>query len=664
MTKVQTNVLEVIEELAREVAASSNSSYAAHFRRIAHVLPPDVADLQTWLASLEDAAVKELAKRLEAVEGKPRPHFTAAVKQARAIALQKRTVDAMPPTFADALRWAMERQGISQSELARRVGVSGTTVRYWLRDGVPRSRAVVRRLEKALELPEGSLAARLPRLGRQPLGVRDDGFPYPDFTRTFLRVAALARYGRPWADLSPEEREALRREDAERWERSSNRQERTRQARRAPFALSFGAWPDRARKEWLDYEQYASSPPSSKVRAQRALAGAPVASTVVRDATLEKERKFLEFFYGYCVNVRGMSPDALGLRLLTDLGLVEEYLLWRVSRYEGDVPGLTRTDVAFLNLVKKFYRNYFKGIGLDADLERLRGLEERIRKAGTDETRGYHAVEPLLDTPSPLRWLREGLVLMLRDAAGRVGGDLLAPRFPSKPKAAREALALYRDTLLFWLMAAHPLRARHWYGARLDADQLREDGDFAPGRGHVGRKDGTYYLAYRKKEFKNAAGQVFLGLADEDLVEFPLAGLDHPLLSLEVDGVRYALNDVFHVYLHEVRPRLAEALGRSGPLPPLFPGLEKKHRFKVTFRDRSAYVAAVPGIPPRVLPFGPHSVRHIVATEIVKTTGSFEAAANVLLDSIEMVRQHYARFAPRDRYRHGWESYSRLGGGR
>jgi transcriptional regulator with XRE-family HTH domain len=672
VTKVQTNVLEVIEELAREITRTSNGAYSTHFRRIAHVLPPDVADLHAWLASLDDAAIVELARRLQEVEGRPRPHFTAAVKKARAIAVQKQTLPlqeqiltAMPPTFAEALRWAMERQGVSRKELARWVGVSETTVRIWLRGSkVPRSRTVVTRLEEALGLPEGSLAARLPRFGRQPLGVK--GARYPGYSRTFLRVAALARYGKPWADLAPDEREALQREDEERWTRLSNRQIRTRQARRAPFRLPFDAWPDRARGQWLDYEQYASS--TSEVRAERALDRAPVAPTVVRSSTLEKERRNLELFYGYCVKERGVDPGELGFSLLTDVRLVEDYLRWRMRRYKGNVPRLTGTDVGFINLVKKFYRNYAKAIGLNADLEALRDLEERIKLGGIDQTRGYHAVEPLLDTPSPLYWLKSGIVLMLRDVLGWVGGNLLAPRFPSDPEAAQRALALYRDALLFWLMAAHPLRAKHYYEGRLDVDQFRKGGDFAPGNGHVGRKDGTYYLAYRKREFKNSAGRVFLALEDEDLVEFPLANLEHPLLVLEVDGARYALNDVFHAYLHEVHPRLAEALGRSGSSLPLFPGLEKEKRLRAVFCDRSAYVAAVPNVPPKVLPFGPHSVRHIVATEIVKATGSFEDAANVLLDSIEMVQQHYARFAPRDRYRYGWKSYlhalGALGGSR
>ena len=56
-------------------------------------------------------------------------------------------------------------------------------------------------------------------------------------------------------------------------------------------------------------------------------------------------------------------------------------------------------------------------------------------------------------------------------------------------------------------------------------------------------------------------------------------------------------------------------------------------------------------------PFGPHSMRHIVATAVIKRTGSLEHAANLLLDSMEMVARHYARFLPSDRYSQSWYQF-------
>jgi len=663
-TKISPELLEAVEELARQIAKTTNKSYATHFRQIVKVLP-EVPDLYAYLAALSDSAIEELAQRLREVKGSPRPHFTAALKKARSIALQRRTIAEMPPTFAEALRWAMERNGMSIGRLAKQAGVSESTVREWRKGRcLPRSRALVTALERALGLPERALAQRLPRWGRQLTGVRGKGgrSPYPSFSRTFLRVAALARYGKPWADLSPDEREALRREDSERWNRLSNRQKRTRIAHQKPFGLSFKKWPPQARKEWQRYENYASSASGSLKRVQAALAGVPLAPTSVRRQTLDRERGFIEQFYGYCHNVRGLAKSTLGLDLLTDLELVHAYLEWRVNRYKGkDLPPVTQSELGFITLVKKFHRGYLRALGLRVNPDGVKELEQKLKIAGIDFTDGYHAVEPLLDDPEPLRWVLEGIRLMLRDAAGWVG-DLLAPQIPITKRAAKDAVALYRDTVLFWLMVAHPLRARHYYEACLDMDAF-QDGDFTHGRGHVGRAGGGYYLAYRKSEFKNARSQVFQSLKDTDIIQFSLDDPTHPLLVLDVDGKRYSLNELFHTYLHKIHPHLTRDLGPTGPLLPLFPGADKLGKIQRVFHSRSAYVAAVPGVPRGVLPFGPHSIRHVVATDIVKQTGSFEAAANVLLDTINMVARHYARFAPRDRYSFGWRVYARARGG-
>jgi len=660
---ISPELLEAVKELARQIAETTNKSYATHFRQIVKVLPPEVPDLYAWLAALDDSAIEGLAQRLRAVEGSPRPHFTAAVKKARAIALQRRTIAEMPPTFAEALRWAMERQGVSIYKLAREVGADHNTVREWLRGRfLPRSRTHVKRLEETLGLPEDILVGRLPRWGLQKIGVKGEKGTYSRFSQTFLRVAALARYGRPWADLSPDEREALRREDEVRWTRLSNRQKRTRKAIKKRFRLSFDEWPPQAREEWEDYRRYAASALKSEERAERALTGAPLASTAVREPTLDQECSLIERFYGYCVKEQGLDSSSLSLALLTDLELVRSYLEWRLNRYKGmDLPPISRSEFAFIALVKKFHRGYLSDLGFEVNPDGVRELERKLKIAGIDVTDGYHAVEPLLEDPEPLRWVLEGIRLMLRDTAGRVN-DLLAPQIPTTKSEAGEALALYRDVVLFWLMVAHPLRAKHYYGARLDMNEFR-DRDFTPGRGHVGRAGGGYYLAYRKVEFKNARGQVFQSLQDHDLITFPLDDPEHPFVALEVEGRSYSLNSLFHVYLHQIHPHLVKRFGWTGPLLPLFPGADTRGRIREIFYSRSAYVAALPGVPPKVLPFGPHSIRHVVATDIVKQTGSFEAAANVLLDSIDMVTKHYARFAPRDRYSHGWRVYARARGG-
>jgi hypothetical protein len=50
-----------------------------------------------------------------------------------------------------------------------------------------------------------------------------------------------------------------------------------------------------------------------------------------------------------------------------------------------------------------------------------------------------------------------------------------------------------------------------------------------------------------------------------------------------------------------------------------------------------------------LLPHGPHCVRDILATHILKQTGSYELASFAIQDSVSTVMQHYARFLPHEK---------------
>lgn len=55
------------------------------------------------------------------------------------------------------------------------------------------------------------------------------------------------------------------------------------------------------------------------------------------------------------------------------------------------------------------------------------------------------------------------------------------------------------------------------------------------------------------------------------------------------------------------------------------------------------------GAVPRLLPHGPHCVRDVLATHILKRTGSYEQASYAIQDTPEMVAKHYGRFLPQDK---------------
>lgn len=50
-----------------------------------------------------------------------------------------------------------------------------------------------------------------------------------------------------------------------------------------------------------------------------------------------------------------------------------------------------------------------------------------------------------------------------------------------------------------------------------------------------------------------------------------------------------------------------------------------------------------------LLPHGPHNVRDVLATHILKQTGSYEQASYAIQDTPDMVSQHYGRFLPQDK---------------
>lgn len=50
-----------------------------------------------------------------------------------------------------------------------------------------------------------------------------------------------------------------------------------------------------------------------------------------------------------------------------------------------------------------------------------------------------------------------------------------------------------------------------------------------------------------------------------------------------------------------------------------------------------------------LLPHGPHNVRDVLATHILKRTGSYEQASYAIQDTPEMAAKHYGRFLPQDK---------------
>lgn len=667
----QTVQSDSIEAFAQEIARQpkGKSAYASHFRRLALIRSFSTREeLVAWLAGLSDEEIASLAEELKEVEGKARPHFGPALKLARSLAQREMKQASMPPGFSEALRWALSRAGMSIRGLAKEAGISQKTIEGWLRGAQPSSKERIRRIEDALDLPPGTLVSRM-----RWWGVNDTGVPvrrlsahFRNVVTSFFRLAAQVRYGKPVGDLLPEERKALEREVLSFLARTSQRGMRIKIVSRNRFSLSFDEWPERAKVEWEEYQKWAASQRGQAEAVEASLRKGSAPKRSVRHSTLNQRRQRIERFFGYLVKVKKIPPKNLSLDLLGDYNLVHGYLKWRWERFKGiNVGGktlaqVTRTDEHLLSDILYFIRNGF----VKGEPEKFRELRKAVAASLAEEP-GYHNVEPLLGEEDPLAWVFEAIALMLEDLAGRVG-DLLNPSFREmSAHEIQEAAALYRDALIWWAMSIYPLRAKHWYGARVHWESLeRQDGE-----GNLYRDgEGRYYLRYRPGEFKNEHSEVFRHARNnpDAPILFPLEDPEIPGLEMEIgkwilkERTTIRLNSLMDTYLRVVHPLLLaqgkdrkrrRKKDREEDREKLFPGVNTPHRLYKMFISRSAYVLALPGVPKGLRPFGPHSMRHIVATSAVKLTNSLEHAANILLDSLPMVQRHYARFLPEDRFR-------------
>ncbi len=137
------------------------------------------------------------------------------------------------------------------------------------------------------------------------------------------------------ADLSPEERAALRGELLALWERRSERQIRTKIAQEKPFSLPFDRWPDGVKEGWKKYEVWAGSERGSQKAVEASLKTGSVPRRRISQATLSMRRGEVEKFLGYLVQERGFPLKDLSLDLLGDYDLVWGYLNWRWKRFEA-----------------------------------------------------------------------------------------------------------------------------------------------------------------------------------------------------------------------------------------------------------------------------------------------------------------------------------------
>jgi len=232
-------------------------------------------------------------------------------------------------------------------------------------------------------------------------------------------------------------------------------------------------------------------------------------------------------------------------------------------------------------------------------LEQAREVNEQV----TD------SVEASRDPEAPIAY-----ILSLPNPLSAVS-DAVARMDAARPTTGGEAEAIWaRDRLMVKLLASNPLRAKNLKLLTISPT----DGEAAQLR----KVNGEWRIAIDKKDFKNLSGA-----AKDRIYDMP---------------VRKEVWNDLEMYLRRYRPQLADPtnpyLFVSSDRPAtLMYGLNR--RFEVITRR---FFPQCPGV-------GPHAMRHIVATTILKLhPNAWAAAAFVLHDQEETVRHHYAHLCSAD----------------
>ncbi|WP_157451915.1 hypothetical protein [Deinococcus aquatilis] len=380
-----------------------------------------------------------------------------------------------------------------------------------------------------------------------------------------------------------------------------------------------------------------------------------------RAGTEQQWRSTMSAFLGWCLlpadaldpmrKGAGLQKDDLTLGLILLPELITGYIAFRNARADGQDTGTSARFI--IQCLSMLSEGHGWVAGHPELLHRMPAASQQTSDTwnmkcakqvsfiteSADELEivtGRNPFEPiqtLIDLGRPMDLIQEALANNWNELQTKLQHSQLTVRQKSE---------LYRDHVLISMIAALPLRASHWYGMtyRTTARSLtaKDDGELR----HV---DGQHWGLYlRAKDFKNSRNKSIFGSdADRDLA----------LLFRETPKVFQHLEPLVDEYMRVHRPQLCPGNG------PVFPGtdglaLTGNELYtlvrKWTARYLSEYGDYHYGL--RIVglrPFGPHAFRHLMACHILKTTGKFEDAANMLLDSIEMVKQHYGQFMPEDR---------------
>lgn len=593
-----------------------------------------------------------------------------------------------PPTFPEALSLHMSRHGDSCFHLHRSIRRRGDrfdrkTLQEWATGRKSPNSLVsfemLGRIEHRYRLPEGYFRGKLSGPSRAPR--RDDLPALSASERRRLSWHLPADFGR---------RPAAERAEILDWVRtvvisgSTDYRRYQRKALKDRFGLRFPPLASLQRNADLDdnasrnTEPGTRTAPSALVRELAALVRFKTATLteigvrrngVWNEETASQKVEHLALLFGALaadttapVRGRGVPLDRLTFALLVFPSVWDWYLQWREARrgfftsWELNMISLglslTRQGTGWLRQNPQLGDRLRPIAGLVTDQEVAAARADWDRTCDTAHSHGlarskeiervaqvhrdpFEPILPILEDPNPLGAYRRITLEILK-------------HMPDKRRYPRSAAETVRSFLILRFALHLGVRQRNLRellvcdrGSVPKTERQLE----ALKRGELrwNLREGGWEVLIPSSAFKNANSSFF-------------GRKPFRLLLPDLDG----LYSYIGTYITDHRLRLLNGAPDPGTF---FVKTAKRTSRNAAYNQTAFYEAwrliiqrygihnpytgrgAIKGL----LPHGPHNVRDVLATHVLKQTGSYEQAGYAIQDTAQMVAQHYGRFLPQDK---------------
>ncbi len=358
----------------------------------------------------------------------------------------------------------------------------------------------------------------------------------------------------------------------------------------------------------------------------------------------------------------GLEPAALTFGLLVFPAIWDWYLEWRrrkrgfYTSWEVDMLRLgaafTRKDTGWLRQspylaevlrsappivshsdVRQAQADW--GAACDALLRHANMRAKEVQRLVRVHRDPFEPILPVLEAAQPVAEYRK----ITREIARCMPDPC---RFPKENAEATRALLMLRLGLHLGVRQRNLRELLVCVGGQ----QPRSETQLAAlGQGEIvwGRRTKSWEVLIPSAAFKNAHSSFF-------------AGRPFKLRLPDLDG----LYDSLRHYLRFCRPILLNSASDPGTF---FIKTVKSSSRDAAYDKNTFYEAwrlaierygiynpytgrgAIEGL----LPHGPHSVRDVIATHVLKVTGSYEQAGYAIQDTPDVVAKHYGRFLPQDK---------------